>query len=1373
MSKSTREEEYLQQFVRGPNPYQNASFLDKLLFKWIEPLIDISRSVDFRQDLHYRVSHDDDSFNAAPVFESSYRLEHVSNSVPPGTRTPVAGLLMAIWRSHRSNLIFGVVFMFVSILMEFITPILIYYSIETVQTIDYEKPMSEYSSQLWTLALYMGGFIFLRVFGLVLGTYVQYEMQMMGQRICTQLNVMLFKKLLRKCLERDTIFSMGDMTNLTEVDANAFAEIGFEGPQIIGIPLKLVIGVGGLFYLMGYAMLPAMVVMGLNIVGNIYITKMYARYRLGHLKVADQRGKLVNEIFKNIKFIKISGLEDHFILKHCRLRDDELTWIKWQFIRNNLANTLCFFGPYMFMLVLYIARYQITGSLYLKDAMVSAILFGVIQFSLRNFGIVSAFVMQTIVSGKRINFFLLSEEIDDSYIQRLPDTKDSKGSDKDVVIEISKANMYWINKASEKLYLEEKGRVDETKNKDGQDKKAEKNDKPQEQPKALREPLLDPKMRELEEVQVQYELALKDVNLSVTRGKCVAVIGKIGSGKTSLLSALVGEMRHEAGTSVKIVGNVALVSQKPWITAHTLREVLLFGSPMDEQRFADCIKYSGLEDDLKMMPQGVETMLGDRGVNLSGGQKMRLAIARALYADKDIYLFDDPISALDVHVGKLVMEEAILKYLRGKTRIVATHALSYLPYFDEILVMDEGRIALRGSYQQISQSEIYLNYKKSLEEDQERSSISSEPPSPHQLQLKKMSSVKKQEQKAGSVHEARQETQAGGDTEEEKVVEGIISSEDKGKGSVLNFKVIDSFIRFGGGYWWWLLIAFSGSMTSSADLYSNIFLQAYTTHPASSSFTLFVQVLFACYCIGPLFIFVRCLTYYSTHITRGRELSFLMTFKLLHSSINGFIDRVPMGRILNRFLKDLTQVDWWLGYEGNFILWVLFSLITDCIGSIIASSPISLIFFAIYFYLALAARKRIMGLILDVTRLRSISSSPLLQAYSEAVSGSTSIRSYGKKDLYVERYQNLQNEFRKNAITYEALFKWLNLKMYILSVIMMLPCIFINLYVTKSGVGMFAVLMKYQMVLLEDVNMVVGVLSLVESYLVSFERCTYFANIPSEKGYKSLEVATNSLRKGMLPKAEQKGWPTEGKIAIKDLKIKYRPSLPYVIKGISLDIPGGMKVGVVGRTGAGKSTLLSSLYMNFEDYEGEIWMDGKELKAVDLKELRNQVTVIPQEVYLFEGSLKMNVDPKGERSDAEVEELMREVGVWEKYKEKGGLEFRIEGSGSNMSEGEKQVLCIMRGLLRKSKVVLIDEATASVDNETDERMQKVMKERFKHCTVFTIAHRLNTILHSDLLLMLDNGSVLEYDRLSTLKNNPNSHFSRLLATYENMVEYLA
>ena len=563
-------------------------------------------------------------------------------------------------------------------------------------------------------------------------------------------------------MQRDTTFSLGEITNITQVDSAKISNMGSFVNRIFIAPLEIVVGAVWLYFLVGgWPLFAGCIIMAASLIANFYISKKYRKYRTKMMDAKDKRGKLITEVFSNIRFIKTAGLENYFLQKVVEAKNEEIKWIDANFNRACYSITLNNAVPLLFLAAIFGTYIFIHGALDIPTIFTVMQVFNIFTWNFRVLPYILIYILDLTVSGQRICFFLLSEEIDSSYITEVP----TELPNDDLAIEINNGNFYWEDKTLKLLYKEEKDRIADKKK--GKGKKGDKKDKKtkeeekkelekaeeKKRQKDLAKSLLSVRSRmstitdstltnsqkntgskisvgtgadvqndleenllthaseltdeKIEEAYKGIQLNLKNINIKIKKGQCIALIGKVGSGKSSLLSCLTGELYSKLGSEIRLSGSMAYVSQKAWITSKTIKENILFQKPYDEQRYNDSIKYSCMEDDLKILTKGADTQLGDKGINLSGGQKIRLSIARAMYSNQDIYLFDDPISALDIHVGKFVMEEGIVNYLKGKTRIVATHALPYLKFFDYIYVLDEGEIIEEGDFETLKTTDVY------------------------------------------------------------------------------------------------------------------------------------------------------------------------------------------------------------------------------------------------------------------------------------------------------------------------------------------------------------------------------------------------------------------------------------------------------------------------------------------------------------------------------------------------------------------------------------------------------------------------------------------------------------------------------------------
>uniref|UniRef100_A0A3B3VBR8 ABC-type glutathione-S-conjugate transporter n=1 Tax=Poecilia latipinna TaxID=48699 RepID=A0A3B3VBR8_9TELE len=811
-------------------------------------------------------------------------------------------------------------------------------------------------------------------------------------------------------------------------------------------------------------------------------------------------------------------------------------------------------------------------------------------------------------------------------------------------------------------------------------------------------------------------------------GGLVAVVGAVGSGKSSLLSALLGEMHRTKGF-INIQGSLAFVPQQAWIQNATLRDNILFGSPYEEQRFEDILEACALGPDLKLLSAGDLTEIGEKGINLSGGQKQRVSLARAAYSQADIFLLDDPLSAVDSHVGKHLFDKVIGPngLLKDKTRILVTHGVSFLPWVDEVVVLVNGRVSEVGSYQSLRASKGAFSEFLDTYGTEQSNQTSSEGNHKTCLWCFLLSENGVCERK-----------------EKEK------TRKEKSINSRVKFSVWLQYVQaMGWGYAFWALfiyvmqnVAFIGQNLWLSD-WTNDAVEYYNQTYSPKKRDTRVGVFGALGMAQGLFVFLGTLLLTNAAVNASR----LLHSRLLNNVLRVpmvFFDTTPLGRILNRFAKDIFTIDEIIPHLFSswiiHLLGIVGTIVFLCLSTplfIIVIIPLAVIYFFVQrFYIPTSRQLR---------RLESVARSPIYSHFGETMSGLSVIRAYNHQERFMKHNEVTIDE---NLKTIYSRIIWLAVRLQFLgNLVVFFAAVFAVISRNSIDSSLVGLSISYALNVTLTLSFVVNITSQLETNIVAVERVSEYAELENEAPWVTQDRPSEK-------------WPEAGRLQFVDYKVRYRPELDLVLKGISCDISGTEKIGIVGRTGAGKSSLTNCLFRIIEAADGRILIDDVDISKIGLHDLRNRLTIIPQDPVLFSGMLRMNLDPFDKFSDEELWRVL-ELSHLKDYVAglKEELQHEVAEGGENLSVGQRQLLCLARALLRKSRILILDEATAAVDLETDDLIQTMIRKEFSHCTVLTIAHRLHSIMDSSRVMVLDAGKIVEFDSPSNLMEKRGHFYS--------------
>uniref|UniRef100_A0A672PR52 ATP-binding cassette sub-family C member 5 n=1 Tax=Sinocyclocheilus grahami TaxID=75366 RepID=A0A672PR52_SINGR len=809
----------------------------------------------------------------------------------------------------------------------------------------------------------------------------------------------------------------------------------------------------------------------------------------------------------------------------------------------------------------------------------------------------------------------------------------------------------------------------------------------------------------------------------LSNGRLLGVCGNVGSGKTSLISSILEQM-HLLSGSVSANGTLAYVSQQAWIFHGTVRNNILMGEPFDQTRYARVIHACSLKPDLEILPYGDQTEIGERGINLSGGQKQRVSLARAVYSNRDIFLLDDPLSAVDAHVGKHIFEECIKKELKGKSVILVTHQLQYLEFCDQVLLLDNGEIKEAGTHSDLMKAK-----------DRYAHLINN-----FQLEQSNVTTLTYSSQLFFSSFS----------TSVSFYFINVVNTASNlylylclyiFVGYILLFIVILFFILLVGSTvfssWWLSYWLDQGSGNSSSNSSSSGNISENPDLPFYQMIYGIIIVVMVLLCIAKGYTFTK------VTLRASSKLHDTM-FKRILGSPMSFFDTTPTGRLVNRFSKDQDEVDAVLPFNMEnflqFCLIVTFTLLTICVVFpylLIAVAVLAVIFATILYVFQRSIRQ--------MKRMENVSRSPWISLTTSTIQGLSTIHAYDKRKQYIEQFKMLSDTNSNHFMLFNCGTRWLSFWLDFLSAT-------VTLIVALFVVCLSTFLAFLSLQLTGILQFVVRLSTEVEAKFTSVERLLeYITNCVSEGPRSVKDVSTSA------------GWPQEGAITFKNYSMRYRDNTPIVLNNLHINIKPGEKVGIVGRTGSGKSSLGVALFRLAEPAEGTIFIDDVDICKLGLRDLRSQLSIIPQDPVLFIGTVRYNLDPFNNYKDEELWLALEKTFIKDtiaKLPEK--LHSPVVENGENFSVGERQLMCMARALLRNSRIILLDEATASIDSETDSMIQHTIRDGFQHCTMLTIAHRINTVLESDPYFNVF-FQVVEFDPPQDLIQRPNSLFASLLA----------
>ncbi|KAM9675035.1 ATP-binding cassette sub-family C member 4-like [Dama dama] len=1115
--------------------------------------------------------------------------------------------------------------------------------------------------------------------------------QRVGMRLRVAMSHMIYCKALRLSNLSMRKTTTGQIVNLLSNDVKRFDQVMTFLHYLWVGPLQAIAVTALLCMEIGISCLVGMAVLIILLLVQSCFGKLFSSLRSKTAALTDNRIKTMSEVITGIRTIKTYAWEKSFIDLITRLRRNEISKIlKSSYLRG--MNLAIFFAASKIMIfITFIIAVVLDNRITASRVFLVVMLFETVRFTgTLYFPMAIEKVSETVVSIKRIKNFLLLEEIPQHDHQLLP-------SDGETIVDVQDLTAFWDEESGTPV--------------------------------------------------------LRGLSFTVRPGELLAVVGPVGAGKSSLLSALLGELPLRQG-NVNIHGRIAYVSQQPWVFPGTVRSNILFGKKYEEDRYKEVIKACALEKNLQNLKEGDQTVIGDGGTPLSEGQKARVSLARAVYQDADIYLLDDPLSAVDVEVSRHLFEQCICQALKDKITILVTHQLQYLKAASNTLILENGEMGQKGPYTEFLKSRIDSGSLSKKTEESEPSSKSPDQP---------------QESSTPSVKDAAPEDH---DTEDILVK---LPLEDHSKGQV-GCKTYKNYFTASAH---WFIIIFLILVNIAAQVayaLQDWWLQDWADeHDVSVNrnettidLNWYIAVYSGLNVFTILFGITRSLLLFHILVNSSQTLHSKMVESILRSLVL-FFDRNSIGRILNRFCKDIGRMDDLLPLTFQDLIQT-FLLVIGMVIVMVAMIPwtaIPLAVLGIVFFLLQLYFLNTSG---DVKRLECAKQSPIFSHLASSLQGLRTIRAYKAEQKFqklFETCQDLHSESWFMLLTMSQYFAmWLDIVCAFLVIVVAFGALLLEEPWTPGQVGL---VLSLALTLMRMFQWCVRQSTEVENMMMSTERVIEYTELEKEAPWEL----------DFRPPAY---WPDNGVVAFNNVNFKYSPDGPLVLNDLTVSTEPKKKVCIVGKTGAGKSSLIAALF-RFSDFQGTISIDKILTTSIGLHDLRKKMSVVSQEPVLFIGTMKTNLDPFDEHKEEDLWNALEEgsseicniqmsldceqADLEVQLKETiqglpGKMDTELAELGSNLSVGQRQLLCLARAFLKKNRILIIDEATSNVDPRTDELIQKTIHETFVQCSVLTITNRLSNVVDSDKIMVLDSGKLEEYDKPHVLLLNKNSVFYKMV-----------
>lgn len=1176
---------------------------------------------------------------------------------------------------------------------------------------------------------YAAGLFFTALLAAFCNAHFNFLMASVGLKIRAALVTTVYKKTLSVgSTTLNSAFNVGEIVNFMSTDTERVVNSCPSFHALWSIPFQIAVTLYLLYAQVGLAFLAGVAFTIILIPINKFIANKIGSLSTKMMAAKDNRVKLMMEILRGMRTIKLHVWESYFSRVITKIRDQELKYLKGRKYLDALCVYFWATTPILISIFTFTTYILMGNKLTAATVFTTIALLNMLIAPLNAFPWVLNGLTEAWVSLQRIQKLL---ELPDLIWTEYYDRTLVEETGYSLVVRDGKFNWGKLLSNDERRQLHSR-QLRSVKDK-GKGKKSSTSRADQQQP---------------DDDNILRDFYLENLNLNIEKGEFVGIMGTVGGGKSSILSAILAELTKQDGRIgvANLEQGFGYVAQQPWLQRGTIRENILFCRSYDEDRYLAIVNACGLSEDFASLPAGDLTGVGEAGMTLSGGQKARVALARAVYQDRPIYLLDDIISAVDAHVAKHIFHQCILGLLRNKTVILCTHNVQYLSRADRIVVIENGTITKQGKPADVLadiddllpidlelgesfQSSLTLSASlRTIETDKDDDSILNE-----------------ESHETGSVRTA------------------VYFAYWRAVGHLLSLAIVLSIVLMQTSRNltdWWLSywVTSEENKTAVADGHANWgtsgsmqpIYQASNNNTPNGNIDFYLIIYGTLAGANTIFTLFRAFLFAYGGIVAATIVHKLLLKNIIKSKMT-FFEITPLGRILNRFSSDTYTIDDSLPFILNILFAQLFGLLGAIIITLYGLPWLSLVLVPLIpVYSWLQHHYRLTSR--ELKRISSVSLSPVYSHFNETLQGLSTIRAFRATKRFRRDNEAHVEINQKAQFASQAAAQWLGLRLQFIGVAMI------------TGVGLLAVIqhqfdvadpglvglaISYALSVTGLLNGVVNAFTETEREMIAVERVNQYIEI----------VVPERTNEVMVPPY---AWPLHGVITFQDVVLKYREHLVPSLKGVSFTTQPGEKIGVVGRTGAGKSSLLAALFRLVELHSGFITIDSVNISHISISALRLRVSCIPQEPFLFSGTVRENLDPLSENRDSEIWSALSKVDLQGTIRRMGGLEQPISSGGANLSAGQRQLFCLARALLRNTKILCIDEATANVDQETDRQIQQTLRSAFRKCTVITIAHRIQTVMDCDSVLVMADGQAVEFDSPETLLRDTNSYFYQLV-----------